>query len=77
MFHLGISLKRVVYIHSKLCSIIHMATKVHVIVQSHVVLTWMYDALPTKMSELGHYETLHTLGKCIGYVVYVILCMVL
>jgi hypothetical protein len=29
------------WIHSKLCSITLMATKVHVILRSFVVLTWM------------------------------------
>ena len=29
--------------HSKLCSITHVATKVHVILWSFVVLTWMRD----------------------------------
>ena len=27
-------------------------------------------ALSTKMSQLGHYETIHTLGMCIGNVVH-------
>ena len=31
--------------HSKLCSITHVATKVHVIIRSHVVLTWMYGTV--------------------------------
>ena len=34
-------------------------------------------ALLTKMSQLGHYETICTLGKCIGNVVNVIFGMVL
>ena len=29
-------------------------------------------ALPTKMSQLGHYDTICTLGTCIGNVVHVI-----
>ena len=32
-------------LHSKLCSITSMATKVHVILRSFVVLTWMRDAI--------------------------------
>ena len=32
-------------IHSKLRSITHVATKVHVILQSFVVLTWMHDTI--------------------------------
>jgi hypothetical protein len=31
------------YIHSKLRSITHVATKVHVILRSFVVLTWMHN----------------------------------
>ena len=34
-------------------------------------------ALLTKMSQLGHYETIFTLGKCIRDVVYVVFDMVL
>ena len=30
-------------IHSKLCNITHVANKVHVILHSYVVLTWMRD----------------------------------
>ena len=33
------------YTHSKLCSITHVATKVHVILRSFVVLTWMRDTI--------------------------------
>ena len=32
-------------------------------------LIWLL-ALSTKMSQLGHYETIHTLGMCIGNVVH-------
>ena len=32
-----------VQIHSELCSITHVATKVHVILRSFLVLTWMCD----------------------------------
>ena len=32
-------------IHSKLRSIAHVATKVHVILRSFVVLTWMHDTI--------------------------------
>ena len=34
-------------------------------------------ALPTKLSQLGHYEIICTLGTCSGNVVHVIFCMVL
>jgi hypothetical protein len=33
------------HIHSKLCSITHVATKAHVILRSLVVLTWMCDTI--------------------------------
>ena len=33
------------HVHSKLCSITHVATKVHVILWSFVVLTWMRDTI--------------------------------
>jgi hypothetical protein len=32
-------------LHSKLCSITHVATKLHVILRSFVVLTWMRDTI--------------------------------
>ena len=34
-----------VAIHSKLCSITPMAIKVHVVLRSFVVLSWMHDAV--------------------------------
>jgi hypothetical protein len=34
-----------VHVHSKLCSITPMITKVHVTLRSFVVLTWMRDTL--------------------------------
>jgi len=34
-----------IMVHSKLCSIIHAATNVHVILRSVVVLTWMHDTI--------------------------------
>ena len=33
------------HIHSKLRSITHVVTKVHVILKSFVVLTWMFDII--------------------------------
>ena len=35
----------VIHIHSKLHSITHVATKVHMILRSFVVLTWMRDTI--------------------------------
>ena len=33
------------WVHSKLCSITHVATKVHMKLRSFVVLTWICDAI--------------------------------
>ena len=46
-------------LHSKLCSITHVATKVHVILWSFVVLTWMHDTI-----ELVQHVTLWNNTKC-------------
>ena len=32
-------------LHSKLCSITPMETKVHVILESFIMLTWMHDTI--------------------------------
>jgi hypothetical protein len=32
-------------IHSKLCNITHVATKVYVILRNFLVLTWMHDTI--------------------------------
>jgi hypothetical protein len=48
-----------VVIHSKLRSITHVATKVHVTLQSFVVLTWVHDT-----RELVPHVTLWNNTKC-------------
>jgi hypothetical protein len=41
----SLGLEKVGWVHSKLCSIIPMATKMHIILWSFVVLTWMRDTI--------------------------------
>jgi hypothetical protein len=33
------------WVHSKLCSITHVATKLHMVLRSFVVLAWMCDTI--------------------------------
>ena len=52
----------IVLVHSKLCSITHVATKVHVMLRSFVVWTWMHDRINVTCDTTEEHKVQHFNG---------------